>query len=217
MRQLLLILLGVVGVARADVFVDTYLMAPIAEEDCTFVCAPFNFVLYDEPTVNYGALLSATWSFIDYQQSFGGVNDLYEPVGETYTWTTTEGDESEILGLDVSATQYNAGITCSCSEIGRGGGVYNTFEAQGQLDFGIFATVEATGYAIIPVTPFVSASSPVVDGDADVRAALDAVGDNAQLTVTYVFAPEPRGAVVMLAVGLVVFLLNARRVTKKLS
>jgi hypothetical protein len=146
-----------------------------------------------------------TWTFIDYQEYYGGENDEYQIPGETYTYTTTEGDESAQLGLNISNTQNNSGVTGGNYQIGMGGWwSYDTLAASGTLSH--MDDFIGTGMVNVSILPFLEASWPVVDGSDTVEAALIYVQDSATLTVAYTYTdpapvPEPRWMVLALAIG----------------
>jgi len=207
------ILLSAAATARADTVVLTGYTSPypyasssspIGPDYCYLSggCSPFNILIPQfDPTL--GTLTSITWAFTDSQEYYGGYNDMYDPlIGDPFTWTTTGGDASDLLGLSVSNTQVNSSYTTGCSQISLGGWwFYNPLEATGAVpDDSPFV---GTGMVNVPITPFVSASVPT-SSNGWVRAAIDSTMDDATLTLTetYTAIPEPRGLLVLLLLGL---------------
>ncbi len=168
MKHLVLVIfLSAAAVASADTIVLTGTnpancedgCAPLSPDYCFDTCSPFNISIPQfDPSL--GTLTSVTWTFTDYQQYYGGANDMYDPlIGDPYTWTTTEGDQSDLLGLDASNSQLNYGVVCGCEQISMGGWFStNNLEATGLApDDSQFI---GTGIVNIPITPFASASFP---------------------------------------------------------
>lgn len=205
MKRLLLVLCAALSL-RADPNTITYTlsMSPFeqAPQSCGNFqnCTPYSFYV---PQFNGpGAFSTVSWSFTDNISYYGGLNDLYDPlIGNPYTWTTTEGDVSSLLGLDASTMQLNSGITCGCGQISTGSWwSYATAQASGTApDVNPFV---GTGYAEIDITPFLFASFPT-SSNGWVDAALIEEASDATLTVTYLDpsgVPEPNYFIVLIVV-----------------
>jgi hypothetical protein len=189
-RQQLLatILVLVAPLLYADPTTITYTVSTSPPDQVPQFCGNFQSC---EPSYFYvpqfsgpGTLSAVTWTLTDNVAYFGGTNDLYDPlIGNPYTWTTTESDTSNLLGLDASNTQLNSGVTCGCGEISTGSSwSYTTIEAAGQApDVNPFI---GGGYLAIAVTPSLYASYPT-SSNGWVEAALIEVSNDATLTVTY--------------------------------
>lgn len=166
-------------------------------------CQPFDFSI---PQFS-GAPSSITWAFSDSLNYYGGANDMGAEPGLMFTWSTTEGDQSPILGLDASNTQSMTEFTCGCRNLAGGGFWLETIiSGSGSVGGSEFS---GTGDVDVPVTPFLFASP----GGGPVFAALIQVQDNATLTLTatYLPVPEPIGGLAFLTGA---FLLLLRLKTK---
>jgi hypothetical protein len=222
MKHLVLVtFLSVIAVVRADTIVLTGTYQTTVQDDCGFPgCSPFSISIPQfDPSL--GTLTSIAWTFTDGQQYYGGINDIGDPlIGDPFTWTTTEGDASSVLGLDVSNSQFNEGVNiCGCNQISMGGWwSEDSLDATGVVpDDSPFI---GTGTLNIPITPFVSASFPT-SSNGEVEAGILFTEDSASLTVTETYTaldptadpvPEPKGSIVALAPAFLLLVqLDARR------
>jgi hypothetical protein len=186
--SIILVLLGVGSMADTLTYTSQSYGGPPTQSCGNFqACQPY-YMAFPQFDPQLGTLASATWSFTDYQEYFGGVNDMYDPaVGMPYSWATVEGDEGDGIGLDAQVTQLNVGVATGTGEIGMGGWNYDTVEATGAL--GDMNQFMGSGWFALTITPFLYASYPQsVDGWP--TAALIEVEDEAILTVNYTYSPE---------------------------
>lgn len=204
-----LLLLCFVGAALyADTTTVTYTLAAsntaLSCGDIGGTCGSLDFSV---PQFNStgGTLTAVNWTFSDFMQYYGGINDMYDPlVGDPYTYTTTEGDTSAVLGLDASTSQFNSGVIEDDfgQQISMGGQWQNTtIQASGSaLDLSAFT---GDGNVLIDVVPFLEASFPTSSNGA-VEAGFSGLRDYATLTITYVDPPcaTPEPAMLPLVAGL---------------
>jgi hypothetical protein len=187
-RLALVIFLSAAAFARADVTYNVLVGTPW--QDCYVTpCSAFN-VPIPQFDPSQGTLLSVSWTFLDSQTYEGGYNDEQTTPGQSFSWTTTEGDVSALLGLDASNTQNNSAITCACWLASLQPPNVNLITASGTVpDDSPFI---GTGTVEIPVTPFISTSLPVADSLGEyIYGDIGPVMDGVNLTVTYVTATDP--------------------------
>lgn len=200
--RITLVTLLTIAALRADTVTLTYSTPyPFPEQTCGNLnaCQPFNLFVLVPPTDATGALTSVAWAITDSQSYYGGFNDVGQPPGETFSWTTTEGDQIAPLygtatqGVTVTNTQQNTGVTTGSRQISAGGFWRgDLIQASGVLDAGATA---ALGGAAFAVTPFLFADQPPAY-EAVIWTSLIIVQDYGTLTVTAGYGgtavPEPR-------------------------
>ena len=229
MRLITLLIFLAFTIAHADTIDLLVTGTSNGIDDCVNFpgCSPFDISIPQfDPSL--GTLTSVAWSFTDYQQFYGGYNDLSDPIpGDQFTWSTTEGDESNLLGLTASNSQVNSGEACGCRQISMGGWwSEDSLDATGVVpDDSPFIGI---GTLNIPITPFVSASFPTTESGAWVVAGILFIEDSATLTLTETYTaaaadptfgadviastPEPRYGAFLLAIsGLIVRLISRFR------
>jgi hypothetical protein len=207
-----LLFLSVATLCCADTVTYTYTTTEGLEQNCNvgyYTCSALTLSI---PQFNpdLGILQAIDWTFTDGLQFYSGYNDIadeYEP-SVPFSYSTTEGDQSTILGLDVSATQQVSGYTCQggCRNVSGGGTwgwIYLTASGTVQ-DFDPFV---GDGTIAIDILPVVDATWPV--STEDVASSIGPIISGMTLEVTYVVSPvpEPRAIWMLGCIALVVGLL----------
>jgi len=180
------------GVMAADQVNYTYVeSATTPVSFCFYGCAPLDFT-FPQLDPNLGTIAAVTWTFTAGETYYGGFNDEGAAPGESFTYTTTEGYQSALLGLNASDTQDILGTTCGCRQISLGG-FWNSAAVSASGTAPDSSPFSGTGTVDVTVQPFLDASFPVVDGPDSVYAALISEGSSATLTLTYedTTVPEP--------------------------
>lgn len=175
----------------ADTVTYTYTASSGAVEqvNCEYGCSAVTLSI-PQYNPDLGTLEAIDWTFIDGMQYYSGYNDIadeYDP-SVPFSYSTTEGDESAILGLNVSATQQHSGMTCQggCRNISGGGfWGFNYFQASGTVqDFDPFL---GDGTISIDILPIIDATWPV--STEDVASGIGPIISGMILQVTYVASP----------------------------
>ena len=219
-RTLFLMLTAVVALSA-----DTITFSLRVSADQTQSCgapgySPCTPVTLDVPQFNPGewdpddgplTLDGLTWTLSGYQQYQGGYNDMayLGDLTQAFSYQTTAGDQSSLLGLDASSTQTISGTTCEpqCEDISNNAWwTTNLIQSSGTVsDLNSFI---GTGMVPIQIDPVFTIGD---ESGAEVYPGIDEVTDYFTFTATYQASPSdpvdppdpvPEPRVVWLLLGL---------------